>query len=103
LCRVELRLLAQVADGESWCQARLACEPVVEPGHDPQEARFARAVRPDDADLGAGIERDRDVLEHGAVRRVMPGELVGRVDEFGGHGRQGYRQTTVSAAARTTR
>ena len=43
------------------------------------------AVRPDDADLGARVERDRDVLEDRAVRRVVPGEAVGRVDELGGH------------------
>ena len=86
LGRVELGLLGEVADGEAGRQARLAGEAVVEPGHDPEEARLAGAVRPDDADLGARVERDRDVLEDGPVRRVVPGELVGRVDEFGGHG-----------------
>ena len=45
LGRVELGLLAQVADGEAGREARLAGEPVVEPGHDPQEARLAGAVR----------------------------------------------------------
>ena len=82
LRRVELGLLAQVADGEARGQSRLADEVVVQAGHDPEQARFARAVRPDDADLGARIERDRDVLEDGLVRRVVPGELVGGVDEF---------------------
>ena len=85
LGRVELGLLAEVADGEAGRQARLAHEPVVEPGHDPQQGRLAGAVRPDDADLGARVERQRDVLEDGAVGRVVPGELVGAVDEFGGH------------------
>ena len=86
LGRVEVGLLAQVADCEAGGEPRLADEPVVEPGHDLEEARLAGPVRPDDADLGARVERDRDVLEHGPVRRVVPGELVGRVDEFGGHG-----------------
>ena len=87
LARVELGLLAQVADGEAGRQARLAGEPVVEPGHDLEQARLAGAVRPDDADLGARIERDRDVLEHRPIGRVVAGELVRGVDEFGGHGR----------------
>ena len=87
LARVELGLLAQVAHGEAGREARLAGEPVVEPGHDPQQARFAGAVRPDDADLGARVERDRDVLEHRPIGRVVPGELVRGVDEFGWHGR----------------
>ena len=66
-------------------QAGLAGEAVVEPGHDPQQARLAGAVRADDADLGARVERERDVLEDRPVGRVVPGELVGRVDEFVGH------------------
>ena len=85
LGRVELGLLAQVADGEAGRQPRLAGEPVVEPGHDPEEGGLAGAVRADDADLGARVERDRDVLEDRLVRRVVPGELVRRVDEFVGH------------------
>ena len=53
LGRVELGLLAQEADGEAGREAGLAHEVVIEPGHDPQQARLARAVRPDDPDLGA--------------------------------------------------
>ena len=41
LRRVELRLLAQVANGESGRQAGLAGVPVIEPGHDPKQARLA--------------------------------------------------------------
>ena len=85
LGRVELRLLAEVADREAGRQAGFAHELVVEPGHDPEQARLAGAVRTDDPDLGARVERDRDVLEDGLVRRVVPGELVGGVDEFGWH------------------
>ena len=86
LGRVELGLLAEVADGEARREASLTDEAVVEAGHDPQQARLAGAVRADDPDLRARVERDRDVLEHGPVGRVVPGELVGGVDEFGGHG-----------------
>ena len=85
LGRVELGLLAQEADREAGGQAGLAHEPVVEAGHDPEEGGLAGPVRADDPDLGARVERERDVLEHGLVRRVVPGELVRRVDEFGGH------------------
>ena len=88
LRRVELRLLAQVADGEPGRQPRFAVEAVIEPGHDPQQARLARAVRPDDADLGARVERDRDVLQHRPIRRVMAGQLVRGVDELGRHVRR---------------
>src|SRR5450759_2843680 len=87
LRRVELRFLAQVADGEARGQACLAGEPVVEAGHDPQQARLPRTVRADDPDLRAREERDRDVLEDRPIRRVMAGKLVGAVDELGWHGR----------------
>jgi hypothetical protein len=86
LGRVELWLLAQEPDAEARGQAGLAGEAIIEAGHDPEEARLARPVRADDADLGARIERDRDVLEDRPVRRVVPGEAVGAVDELGGHG-----------------
>ena len=93
LGRVELGLLAEVADGEAGREAGLAHEPVIEPGHDPQEAGLAGAVRADDPDLRARIERQRDVLQHRPIGRVVPGELVRRVDEFVGHG------SRVAAAA----
>src|SRR6185436_17983279 len=56
LRRIELWLLAQIADGEAGRQPRLAVESVVKPGHDPEEARLAGAIWPDDADLGARVE-----------------------------------------------
>ena len=100
LAWVELGLLAQEADGKSGREARFAGEAVVEPGHDPEETRLAGAVRADDADLGARVERDRDVLEDGSIRRVVTGELVGAVDEFGWHAlkgiwRRGRRRKSV--------
>ncbi len=92
LGRVELRLLAEIANGEAGRQACLAVVPVIEAGHDPQQARLARAVWPDDADLGARVERDGDVLEHRPVRRIVPRQLVRGVDELGRHlCREGYR------------
>src|SRR6185436_18052833 len=82
---IELRLLAQVPDGEAGRQARLAREAVVEAGHDPEQARLPGPIRPDDPDLGARVERDRDVLQDRSIRRVVAGEPVGAVDELGGH------------------
>ncbi len=86
LGRVELRFLAQEPDREPGREARLAGEPVVQAGHDPEQARLARPVGADDPDLGARIERQRDVLEDRPIGRVVPGELVRAVDEFMGHG-----------------
>ena len=86
LGRIELRLLGEVADGETRRQSGLTAVAVVEAGHDPQQARLAGAVGAEHADLGAGVERQRDVLQHRAVGRVDAGELVTGVDEFVGHG-----------------
>ena len=86
LGRIELWLLGQVADAEAGGEAGLARVAVVEAGHDLQQRRLAGAVRAEHADLGAGIERQRDVLQHRLVGRVVPSELVGLVDEFVRHG-----------------
>src|SRR4029079_11470575 len=72
-------------DRKARREACLTGEPVVEPGHDPEQGRLAGAVRADVSDVGAAVERDRDVLEDGLVRRVVGGEFVCRVDEFVGH------------------
>src|SRR4029077_230472 len=85
LGRVELGFLAEVADREAGRQARLTGVAVVEPGHDPKQAGLARTIRTDDPDLRARIERDGDVFQHRPVGRVVPGELIGRVDELVGH------------------
>ena len=58
---------------------------VVEAGHDLQQARLAGAVGADHADLGARVERQRDVLQHRAVGRVEAGQLVAGVDELVRH------------------
>ena len=59
---VELRLLGEVADVEARRQPGLAGEPVVDAGHDAQQARLARAVGADARRSGAGVERQGDVL-----------------------------------------
>src|SRR5205807_4830229 len=64
---------------------RLARKLLVEPGHDPQQGGFAGTVRAQDADLGVGIERQIDVLEHLAVARIGLGETLHVIDELTGH------------------
>jgi hypothetical protein len=53
---VERRLLGQHPDRVPRHEPRLAVARQVLPGHDLQQARLARAVRPDHTDLGAGQE-----------------------------------------------
>jgi hypothetical protein len=60
---VQLRLLGQQAHGVAGHQARFAIGRLLQAGHHPQQGRFAGSVRADDADLRAGQERQRDVVE----------------------------------------
>ena len=74
--RVEIGLLGEESDRRVRSELGDPARRLLEPGHDPQERRLARPVRPEDADLGAREERERDVREHLAVRAV---ELVGSI------------------------
>ena len=85
---VELRLLGQVSDREARGEAGLAGEAVVLAGHDPQQGGLARAVGPDDADLGAGVKGEVDALQDLAVGRVEALRTAHGVDELGSHGDQ---------------
>ena len=82
LGRIQHRLLRQVADGDAFAGERLAAEVVVEAGHDLQQRRLARAVQAEDADLGAGKEREPDVLEDLVVGLVDFPEPLHGVDEL---------------------
>ena len=53
------------------------------PGHDLEQRRLARAVQADHADLGAGKERQRDVLQDLLAPRIGLGELVHVIDVLG--------------------
>jgi hypothetical protein len=64
---VELGLLREIADGDVLARPGLAGELGVEPGHDLDQGRLAGAVRADDADLGALVELQVDVVEHRLV------------------------------------
>ena len=82
LVLVELRLLLQDADRGAGLQERVAVVGLVQPGHDPQDARLTGPVRTDDADLRAGKEVQSDVVKDDLVA-VRLADLPHRVDEFG--------------------
>ena len=58
----KLRFLRQITDANSVGGTGLALEFVVDARHDAQKRTFARAVRADDADLGAQAKRQPDPL-----------------------------------------
>ena len=60
---VELRLLQQDAHRVAGRQDGVAVGRLVQPGHDLEHGRLAGTVRTHDADLRAGVERQRDVVE----------------------------------------
>ena len=60
---VEARLLLQQADLHTLGRPGLAGVAVVAPGHDLEQGGLARAVEAEHADLGAGQERQPDVLQ----------------------------------------
>ena len=59
------------ADGEALGELGLAVEVLVDAGHDPQQRALAGAVAAQHADLGAGIEREPDILEHLALADLL--------------------------------
>ena len=87
LVGIELRLLLQVADARALGHPGLAGELLVDAGHDAQQRRLAGAVDAEHADLGVGIERQIDVLEHLAVARIGLGQTLHVIDELTGHQR----------------
>ena len=85
LALVQVRLLLEHPHGRARRQRRLAAVLLVDPRHDPQQRRLARAVVAEHADLRARVERERDVVEHRLVRRMQLGQAVHREDVLGGH------------------
>ena len=63
LLGIELRLLRQEADAHVGHRHGFAFDVLVHAGHDLEQAGLARAVQAEHADLGAGEERQRNVLE----------------------------------------
>jgi hypothetical protein len=83
---IEVGLLLEQPDCRVRGELGSARGRLVLAGHDPQERRLPRSVRPEHADLGAGQERERDVRQHltfGAEELV---DLVHGEDVFAAHG-----------------
>src|SRR5439155_18319921 len=93
LALVQRWLLSEHAHRRARRKRGVAAEVLVEPRHDAQERRLARAVVSEDADLRAWIEGERDVLEDRPVGRVHLREAVHREDVLRGHGLAGYVPT----------
>ena len=85
LLRIKLRLLRQVADLDARHRRGFAIDLLVEAGHDLEQGRLARPVGAEHADLGAGEEAQRDVLEdlafgwHGLAHPVHRVYVLGHV------------------------
>ena len=78
------RLLLEHAHGRGGVLESVAVVGVLEPGHDLEQRRLARAVGPDHADLRAVQEREGDVVEDDLVTvglaHVAQGEHIFRHD-----------------------
>ena len=83
---VEPRLLGEVADLGPLGGPGLADELLDLAGHDLQQRALAGAVEAQDADLGAGKERQPDILQHLAVGRIDLPQVLHHVDVLLSHG-----------------
>ena len=99
LVLVERRLLQEDADARARSQAGLAVGRLVESGHDLEDRRLAGAVGADHADLRAGVEGHRDVIEDDLLVVRLAGTGHG-VDVLG-HAQKaiGRRRGTESVSA----
>ncbi|MNO47861.1 hypothetical protein D3C76_381850 [compost metagenome] len=78
--RVELRLLRQVANVDARHRAGFTFDLGVDARHDAQQGGFTRAVQAEHADLGAGEERQGNVLEDFTLGRNDLADPVHGVD-----------------------
>ena len=79
-----MRLLLEVADAGAFGDPGLAVIFLVEAGHDLEQRRLAGAVDAEHADLGVGVERQVDVIEH-LPGRVALGQTLHEIDELTRH------------------
>ena len=87
---VEDRLLRQIADADAVGRPGFADELGLLARHDAKQRRLAGAVDADHADLGAGQEGERHVLQDLLAARIGLGQLVHDIDVLGrGHKRAG--------------
>ncbi len=101
VARGELRLLLEEADARAVRRLSLARVLVVDAGHDPQQRALAAAVVAEDADLGAGIEREPQALQHLLVRRVDLADVLHRENELMSHGSLPLRRRSAEIARLT--
>ena len=87
---VQVGLLLEHPHARPRSEHRIAAVVLVDAGHDPQQRGLARAVVAEHADLRAGIEGKRDVVEHRLVGRMQLGQAVHREDVLRGHAGAGY-------------
>ncbi len=87
LIRIQLRFLWQVTDINTRLRPRLPQDVRINPRHNAQQGRFTRAVQAQHADLGAGKERQGDILQDGFLGRHDFANPVHGVDVLG-HGVQ---------------
>jgi hypothetical protein len=86
---IQRRLLFEQSDRGAGSQLCVAVELRVPPSHDPEQARLARPVVAEDADLGAREKGQRDVLQDLLVRRIAPGQAVRGEDVLRRHSHRG--------------
>ncbi len=84
LGRIEVGLLLEIADAGALGDPGLAIILLVEAGHDLEQRRLAGAVDAEYADLGVGVERQMDVIEH-LPGRVALGQTLHEIDELARH------------------
>ena len=87
---IEDRLLRQIADADAIGRPGFADELGLLAGHDAKQRRLARAVDAHHADLGAGQEGERHVLQDLLAARIGLGQLVHHINVLRrGHKRAG--------------
>ena len=80
-----MRLLGQITDAGALGDPTFAGIIDIKSGHDAQQGRFAGAVDAEHADLGIGVKRQIDVLQHLAVAGIGLREPLHMVDELPRH------------------
>ena len=99
--RIEMGFLLQVAPAHAVGRPGLAVELGIEPGHDLEQGRLARAVDADHADLGVGVERQPDVLEHLLAAGIGLRQTLHLKDVLRGHAPSGGGNGWLSGTRRT--
>ena len=92
LVGIELRFLGEIAHAHAVGGPGVAGEFLVHPRHDLHQGGLARAVDADDADLGAGIEAQPDVLEHLLAAGIGLGQTLHHINEL----RPGHRASCAA-------